>query len=94
MLQLNVNNKITIPAEIDPEIAKQIKKVAIQSCRALNIFGFARVDFFLEKQNVFEKTCFVEQNFMSSKQFFEKCFSKNISQKIFFENRFSKHIVR
>ncbi len=47
----NLNNKITIPAEIDPEIAKQIQKVAIQSCRALNIFGFARVDFFLEKHS-------------------------------------------
>ena len=47
----NLNNKITIPAEIDPEISKQIQKVAIQSCRALNIFGFARVDFFLEKHS-------------------------------------------
>ena len=47
----NLNNKITIPAEIDPEIAKQIQKVAIQSCRALKIFGFARVDFFLEKHS-------------------------------------------
>ena len=45
----NLNNQITIPAEIDPKIAKQIKEIAIQSCRALNIFGFARVDFFLEK---------------------------------------------
>jgi len=43
------NNKITIPAQIDPKIAKEIKEIAIQSCRALNIFGFARVDFFLEK---------------------------------------------
>jgi len=47
----NKNNKITIPAEIDPKIAKQIKEIAIQSCRALNIFGFARVDFFLEKSS-------------------------------------------
>ena len=47
----NLNNKITIPAKIDPEIAKQIQNVAIQSCRALNIFGFARVDFFLEKHS-------------------------------------------
>jgi len=43
------NNKITIPAEIDSKITKEIKEIAIQSCRALNIFGFARVDFFLEK---------------------------------------------
>ena len=45
----NLNNHITIPAEIDSKITKEIKKIAIQSCRALNIFGFARVDFFLEK---------------------------------------------
>ena len=45
------NNKITIPAEIDSKIAKEIKKIALQSCRALNIFGFARVDFFLEKSS-------------------------------------------
>ena len=47
----NLNNNITIPAEIDSEITKQIKEIAIQSCRALNIFGFARVDFFLEKSS-------------------------------------------
>ncbi len=45
----NLNSEITIPAEIDSEITKQIKEITIQSCRALNIFGFARVDFFLEK---------------------------------------------
>ena len=45
----NSSNKIIIPAEIDSKITKQIKEIAIQSCRALNIFGFARVDFFLEK---------------------------------------------
>jgi len=31
------------------KFTKEIKEIAIQSCRALNIFGFARVDFFLEK---------------------------------------------
>ncbi len=45
----NLNNKITIPAKIDSKISEQIKEIAVQSCRALNIFGFARVDFFLEK---------------------------------------------
>ncbi len=45
----NLNNKITIPAKVDSKITQQIKKIAIQSCEALNIFGFARVDFFLEK---------------------------------------------
>ena len=33
------------------KITKEIKKIAIKSCRALNIFGFARVDFFLEKSS-------------------------------------------
>ncbi len=47
----NLDNKIIIPAEIDSKITKQIKKIAIQSCKALNIFGFARVDFFLEKSS-------------------------------------------
>ena len=47
----NLNNKIIIPAEIDSKITKQIQEIAIQSCRALNIFGFARVDFFLEKSS-------------------------------------------
>ncbi len=47
----NSNNKITIPAELDSKITKQIKEIAIQSCKALNIFGFARVDFFLEKSS-------------------------------------------
>jgi len=45
------NNQITIPAEIDSQITRKIKEIAIQSCRALNIFGFARVDFFLEKSS-------------------------------------------
>jgi D-alanine-D-alanine ligase len=47
----NLNNKITIPAKIDSKITKQIKEIAIQSCKALNIYGYARVDFFLEKSS-------------------------------------------
>ena len=54
----NLNNKIIIPAEIDPKITKQIKEIAIQGCKALNIFGFARVDFFLEK---FSNTIFINE---------------------------------
>jgi D-alanine-D-alanine ligase len=45
------DNKIIIPAQIDSKITKEIKELAIKSCRALNIFGFARVDFFLEKSS-------------------------------------------
>ena len=44
----SMKNQIIIPAEIDSQISKQIKDIAIRSCRALNIYGFARVDFFLE----------------------------------------------
>ena len=45
----SLKNKVIIPAVINPEIASQIKKIARISCEALNIFGFARVDFFLDK---------------------------------------------
>ena len=44
-----MDNQIIIPADIDSQISKQIKDIAIRSCRALNVYGFARVDFFLEK---------------------------------------------
>ena len=44
-----MDNKIVIPAEIDSQISEQIKNIAVRSCRALNIYGFARVDFFVEK---------------------------------------------
>ena len=51
----SIENKITIPAKIDAAISERIKEIAIKSCRSLNIFGFARVDFFLEKNtnNIF-----------------------------------------
>ncbi len=45
----STENNIIIPADIDSEIAEQIQDITIRSCRALNIYGFARVDFFLEK---------------------------------------------
>ena len=45
----SIENKITIPAKINPVMTERIKEIAIKSCRSLNIFGFARVDFFLEK---------------------------------------------
>jgi len=45
----SIDNKIIIPADINSQISEQIKDITIRSCRALNIYGFARVDFFLEK---------------------------------------------
>ena len=43
------NNKIIIPANLDPNLKAKIQTLSIQSCMALNINIFARVDFFLEK---------------------------------------------
>ncbi len=43
------NNKITIPANIDPILKEKIQTLSIQCCMALNINIFARVDFFIEK---------------------------------------------
>ena len=47
----SANNNVIIPAKISHEVAEQIKEIAIRSCKALNIYGFARVDFFLEKSS-------------------------------------------
>ena len=43
------NNKIIIPANINSQLKEKIQTLSIQSCRALDINIFARVDFFLEK---------------------------------------------
>ena len=45
----NTNNQITIPANIGLNLKEKIQTLSIQSCMALNINIFARVDFFLEK---------------------------------------------
>ena len=42
-------NKIIIPANISTNLREKIQSLSIQSCMALNINIFARVDFFLEK---------------------------------------------
>ena len=44
------NNQIIIPAKVDIEIEEKIKNLTIKSCKALNIFGFARADFFFEEK--------------------------------------------
>ncbi len=46
----SIKNRLIIPANIDPNTEKFIQKLSIKGCRALNISGFARVDFFLEKE--------------------------------------------
>jgi D-alanine-D-alanine ligase len=38
-----------IPADLNIDIAKKIQKLAIESCKAINACGLARVDFFYEE---------------------------------------------
>ncbi len=45
-----MQNEIVIPAKINRSIEKELKELAIKGCKALNIDGFARADFFLEKK--------------------------------------------
>ncbi len=42
-------SKMCIPADISPEIAEEIKSIAIEAYQLLDCTGFARVDFFLER---------------------------------------------
>ena len=44
----STGNQVIIPADIDASIEKVIKDLSIKSCKALNIYGFARADFFLD----------------------------------------------
>lgn len=41
----------TIPANISSDISAKAKEIAIKSYRALNLNGFARVDFFMDKDS-------------------------------------------
>ncbi len=44
-----LKNQAVIPADIDSSITTIIKDLSIKGCLALNIKGFARADFFLDK---------------------------------------------
>ena len=46
----SMQNEIVIPAKINRSIENNLKELAIKGCKALNIDGFARADFFLEKK--------------------------------------------
>ena len=49
---IDANGSVTvIPAEIDPKIQERIQKVAIQTYKALECEGLARVDVFLNANN-------------------------------------------
>jgi len=47
----SIRNKVMIPANLDPNVEKIIQELSIKGCNALNIMGFARVDFFLDKDS-------------------------------------------
>lgn len=42
-------SQLLIPAELKPEIAQEITKLALEAYRALDLAGFARVDFLVER---------------------------------------------
>lgn len=43
-------SQLIIPAVLDPEITAEVRRLALRACRALDVSGFARVDFLIEKQ--------------------------------------------
>jgi D-alanine-D-alanine ligase len=43
--------KLAIPAEIDPEVQKEIQRIAVKAFKTLECRGLARVDFFLTEDN-------------------------------------------
>ncbi len=42
-------SKTIIPADLNVDISHKIKKLAIEACKAINVFGLARVDFFYQE---------------------------------------------
>ncbi len=42
---------LVIPAQVDPQIRGQARRLAVQACRELEITGMARVDFFLSRSS-------------------------------------------
>jgi D-alanine-D-alanine ligase len=49
----NSKSRATIPADIDPAIAKKIQQIAKQAFVVLNCAGLARVDFFLSQSEIY-----------------------------------------
>lgn len=45
------NNEFVVPAHVSQELTDKIQKLAIESFKAIDGAGFARVDFFLRKDN-------------------------------------------
>jgi len=46
---LDTGSQAVIPAEIEPEVAERVQRLAIQAFQAVDAAGLARVDFFLER---------------------------------------------
>jgi D-alanine-D-alanine ligase len=46
---LDTGSQAVIPAEIEPDVAAQVQRLAIQAFQAVDAAGLARVDFFLER---------------------------------------------
>jgi D-alanine-D-alanine ligase len=44
-------SKMSIPADIPEQVAKEIRELAIKAYKAIDGSGFARIDFFLDKNN-------------------------------------------
>jgi D-alanine-D-alanine ligase len=40
-----------IPADIDPDLARRVQRLAVEAFKAVNAAGLARVDFFLDRSN-------------------------------------------
>ena len=46
---LDTGSQALIPAEIAPDVADEVRRLAIAAFRAVDAAGLARVDFFLER---------------------------------------------
>ena len=46
----NAESKTIIPADIEPEVAEKIRKIAVKAFKAVNGNGLSRVDFFVDKK--------------------------------------------
>jgi D-alanine-D-alanine ligase len=47
----NSRTQLLIPAPVSPQVADESRALAVRAFRSLDACGYARVDFFLEKQN-------------------------------------------
>ena len=46
---INGSNNISIPANISDQLSKDIRHLSLKACKAINVYGMARVDFFFEE---------------------------------------------